>query len=161
MDQYNANHSFQLKGSDVYLEKSSTALQGDAEIPSVISDRQDIYVRQDLSNVILQCRNYGCREKFTQASNHDTACRHHSQPPTFHDAKKGWGCCSSKMVYDWDDFEKIEPCKLGRHCAAKPKEKPKAVAAPPPAPVGKSIQDFNKSNPQAATALTSVIKPKA
>ncbi len=32
----------------------------------------------------------------------------------FHDTKKGWTCCN-KVVYDWDEFQKLPTCAVGRH----------------------------------------------
>ncbi|OQR86374.1 hypothetical protein ACHHYP_10608 [Achlya hypogyna] len=113
---------------------------------------------------LVQCKNFGCREKFVDSENHELACRYHKAPPTFHDTKKGWSCCSSKMVYDWDDFEKIEPCTVGFHSAvgnqapvvpAAPIALPTPVVAAPAAPL-KSIDDYNKANPDAATSVASI-----
>lgn len=123
---------------------------------------------------LLQCRNFGCTQKFEEAENSDTACRHHQAPPTFHDLKKGWQCCSTKMVYDWDEFERIEPCAVGRHSAVAPTaqfaQSPTVAAAegaaagavaPAPAPVAapvlKSIDDYNKTNPNAVTAVSAAV----
>lgn len=118
---------------------------------------------------LLQCKNFGCAQKFAEAENHESACRHHAQPPTFHDMKKGWSCCSSKMVYDWDDFEKIPACQVGRHSSAAPTaqfaKSPTVLAAEasgdgaaPPTPVLKSIDDYNKTNPSAVTAVSAAVE---
>ena len=32
----------------------------------------------------------------------------------FHDRKKFWTCCKAE-AYDWDDFEKLPPCAVGKH----------------------------------------------
>lgn len=125
---------------------------------------------------LLQCKNFGCAMKFSEEDNNDQACRHHAQPPTFHDMKKGWSCCSSRMVYDWDDFEKIERCQVGRHSTVAPNaqfaKSPTVLAAEsaeassgagaspaptPAAPVLKSIDDYNKKNPNAVTAVSSAV----
>lgn len=122
---------------------------------------------------LLQCKNHGCQMKFLEEENHDQACRHHREPPMFHDMKKGWRCCSTKMVYDWDDFEKIEPCVVGRHSAVGPDAKfaasPTVAAAESaaaaaggagsaaPAPALKSIDDYNMKNPDAVTAVSAAI----
>ncbi|RLN58114.1 hypothetical protein BBJ28_00001352 [Nothophytophthora sp. Chile5] len=121
---------------------------------------------------LLQCKNHGCQQKFLETENHDQACRHHSQPPMFHDMKKGWQCCSTKMVYDWDDFEKIEPCVVGRHSAVGPNEQfaasPTVAAAesaasaagssvPAAPPSLKSIDDYNEKNPNAVTAVSAAV----
>lgn len=128
---------------------------------------------------LLQCKNFGCAKKFSEEENHDAACHHHAQPPTFHDMKKGWTCCSSKMVYDWDDFERIAPCQVGRHSTAPPNaqfaKSPTVLAAEgaeaaaaaaggavpaaaPSTPVLKSIDDYNKKNPNAVTAVSAAVE---
>ncbi|CAN0290182.1 unnamed protein product [Discosporangium mesarthrocarpum] len=55
----------------------------------------------------LRCRNFGCNQHYDEETNSDSACRHHTAPPIFHDTRKGWGCCE-KRVYDWDEFERLE-----------------------------------------------------
>ena len=128
----------------------------------------------DATKAYRQCKNHGCQKKFLDDENSDEACRYHSLPPLFHDMKKGWQCCSSKMVYDWDDFEKIEPCRVGRHSTVGPQEQfaasptvaaaenaaattsstEKTVAAPQAAAPLKSIDDYNQKNPNAVTAVS-------
>ena len=54
----------------------------------------------------LVCKRNGCRMKYCEEDNNDTICKHHPGKPMFHDLKKGWTCCN-KIVYDWDEFEKI------------------------------------------------------
>ncbi|CAM9654957.1 unnamed protein product [Choristocarpus tenellus] len=115
----------------------------------------------------LRCRNFGCNEYFDEGKNSDSACRHHTAPPIFHDTRKGWGCCK-KRVYDWDEFEQLVGCIVGRHDPTDPKDKlpptpPSAEeetkqAAPIPL---KSIDKFNQENPDAATAAGSVVKALA
>eukprot|EP01015_Nassula_variabilis_P022856 TRINITY_DN4226_c0_g1_i15.p3 TRINITY_DN4226_c0_g1~~TRINITY_DN4226_c0_g1_i15.p3 ORF type:complete len:111 (+),score=25.95 TRINITY_DN4226_c0_g1_i15:175-507(+) len=67
-----------------------------------------------MSEELKACKNAGCRKKFSDSENHDQACKHHTGKPMFHDLRKGWTCCN-KIVYDWDEFEKIEPCAVGSH----------------------------------------------
>lgn len=67
-----------------------------------------------MAEVQKPCRNPGCKKKYHETENHPEACRHHSGKPIFHDLKKGWTCCN-KIAYDWDEFEKIEPCAVGHH----------------------------------------------
>lgn len=114
----------------------------------------------------VQCKNHGCQKKFLIEENNDQACHHHRLPPLFHDMKKGWQCCSSKMVYDWDDFEKIEPCSIGSHSTVGPNARFAAsptvsaaasapgAAVPQPAAPLKSIDDYNQKNPNAVTAVS-------
>ena len=67
-----------------------------------------------MDSVKKKCKRGGCNKYYDDASNSQTACQFHSGKPIFHDIKKGWDCCG-KIVYDWDDFEKIEGCCVGMH----------------------------------------------
>eukprot|EP01010_Urceolus_cornutus_P000678 NODE_1194_length_1047_cov_213.666333_g916_i0.p1 GENE.NODE_1194_length_1047_cov_213.666333_g916_i0~~NODE_1194_length_1047_cov_213.666333_g916_i0.p1 ORF type:complete len:286 (+),score=35.94 NODE_1194_length_1047_cov_213.666333_g916_i0:58-915(+) len=84
----------------------------------------------------LQCKNFGCQKWFMEAENGDTACRHHSGAPVFHDLQKYWTCCSKKKAWDWDEFQAIEGCVEGPHSTvAKEVFKPApAVETPAPLP---------------------------
>jgi hypothetical protein len=117
----------------------------------------------------LLCKNYGCGKYFVESENGPDVCRHHVLPPLFHDCIKGWSCCKDRKAYDWDEFQKIEGCATGPHSTVDPKlmfarspnaPREGAAAAPDatPAPVLKSIADFNTSNPEAATAAASAAK---
>jgi len=72
-----------------------------------------------MAEVQKNCRNPGCKKKYLESENHDQACHYHPGKPIFHDLKKGWTCCN-KIAYDWDEFEKIEPCAVGRHSDVDP-----------------------------------------
>jgi hypothetical protein len=61
-----------------------------------------------------QCSRKGCLKKYADSENSDTACFYHDGKPMFHDVKKGWTCCNV-IVYDWDEFMKIQGCKVGSH----------------------------------------------
>eukprot|EP01017_Pseudomicrothorax_dubius_P049628 TRINITY_DN9253_c0_g1_i3.p1 TRINITY_DN9253_c0_g1~~TRINITY_DN9253_c0_g1_i3.p1 ORF type:complete len:110 (-),score=16.47 TRINITY_DN9253_c0_g1_i3:349-678(-) len=61
-----------------------------------------------------KCRRHGCKKTFVEIENSETSCRHHSGKPMFHDTKKGWTCCN-QVAYDWDEFEQLAPCSIGRH----------------------------------------------
>eukprot|EP00752_Nemacystus_decipiens_P003243 g3001.t1 len=108
----------------------------------------------------LRCRNFGCNQYYDEVNNSENACRFHTAPPIFHDTRKGWGCCE-KRVYDWDEFEQLQGCQVGRHSTVDPKDR--LPPSPPngeqvaakPAPVLKSIQNYNAENPTAATAAGS------
>ena len=41
----------------------------------------------------LRCKNFGCQCEFDETDNHEGACRHHVEPPIFHDTRKWWSCC--------------------------------------------------------------------
>lgn len=87
----------------------------------------------------------------------------------------------NRRVYDWDEFSKIEGCTVGPHCceqklqsfapsptvaainaavANAPVSTPAPVSAPVRAPVSvvRSIDEYNKQNPNAPTAVRSVEK---
>ena len=61
-----------------------------------------------------KCKRGGCNKYYDEATNNQTACQFHSGKPIFHDIKKGWDCCG-KIVYDWEEFEKLEGCCVGMH----------------------------------------------
>lgn len=61
-----------------------------------------------------KCTRNGCKKKYTDAENTPGACNYHPGKPIFHDLKKGWTCCN-KIVYDWDEFQKIPTCASGLH----------------------------------------------
>ncbi|TDH67757.1 hypothetical protein CCR75_002838 [Bremia lactucae] len=173
-----------LDAAELHLEKkNSTALFGDELLHTAVQKYDDLFLKAGASplkpvsapksvsvaNKYKQCKNHGCQKKFLNEENHDEACSYHRLPPLFHDMKKGWQCCSSKMVYDWDDFEKIEPCVVGCHSevgsneqfAASPTvaaadiaaKKSLGTAISQVAPL-KSIEDFNQKNPDAVTAVS-------
>ncbi|EDV92734.1 cysteine and histidine-rich domain-containing protein [Drosophila grimshawi] len=75
---------------------------------------------------MLQCYNRGCGQRFDPATNSDDSCRHHPGTPFFHDAYKGWSCCSKKSV-DFTEFLNIKGCTLAKHSNIKPVEPEKPV----------------------------------
>ena len=72
-----------------------------------------------MADVLKNCRNPGCKQKYSESDNHGQACRHHSGKPIFHDLKKGWTCCN-QICHDWDEFEKLQPCAVGSHTDTDP-----------------------------------------
>ncbi|KAK3273060.1 hypothetical protein CYMTET_18682 [Cymbomonas tetramitiformis] len=80
------------------------------EIPSEATELQVIL------DTVQTCGRQGCGEKFSERENHGSACRYHPGPPVFHERQKGWSCCNV-MVYDFDEFLRIPPCSVARHCA--------------------------------------------
>ena len=94
---------------------------------------------------------------------------------------KGAILLSNRRVYDWDEFSKIEGCTVGPHCceqklqsfapsptvaainaavANAPTPTPVSSSTPARAPVSvvRSIDEYNKQNPNAPTAVRSVEK---
>lgn len=122
----------------------------------------------------LRCKNYGCKATYLEEENNDQACKHHIKPPMFHDTVKGWTCCKERRALDWEEFERIEGCALGRHSQVDPQllyaaspSNPTgggslqagggSVPAPPLAAV-KSISSYNEANPLAKTAAQGAAK---
>ncbi len=57
------------------------------------------------SKMEVSCYNRGCGKKFNPRDNppDSTACTFHPGAPYFHDAYKGWSCCSKKCT-DFTEF---------------------------------------------------------
>jgi hypothetical protein len=189
LDGYNSkNPEHILQTSEVHLETAAVEgvkIYSDAKIDGVLEDRGDYFIIKGVhispasstssANVAtkdpnsLRCKNYGCNAFFLESENHDTACTHHIAPPFFHDTAKGWQCCREKKAYDWDDFQAIKGCTVGRHSTVEQQkifqESPTIAAAASAsssdsssqtssAPL-RSIADYNSRNPTAATAASS------
>lgn len=116
-----------------------------------------------------RCKNYGCNMYFTEEENHDMACKHHTGPPIFHDTMKCWSCCTDRKAFDFESFQEIKGCCVGRHSLLEPH----VIIAPSPtasfrqgqsasteqsaAPL-KSIEQYNSTNPTAVTAASAALK---
>jgi cysteine/histidine-rich domain-containing protein 1 len=77
-------------------------------------------------DVLLQCYNKGCGQKFSSSSNSDDSCCHHPGEPVFHDAYKGWSCCNKKCT-DFTEFLNIKGCTRSKHSNVKPPEPEKPI----------------------------------
>ncbi|XP_014212927.1 cysteine and histidine-rich domain-containing protein [Copidosoma floridanum] len=75
---------------------------------------------------LLICYNRGCGEKFDPNNNKEDACQHHPGNPVFHDAYKGWSCCSKKCT-DFTEFLSIKGCTRSHHSNVKPPEPQKPI----------------------------------
>lgn len=185
-DNYNkTNPDFAVDKDAVHvINNSQEQIYSDANIGTVMEDRYDYYIKPgvyvtppaaeksaDEDTVFkLRCKNFGCNKFFTEEENSDTACRHHVAPPIFHDRIKGWTCCKDKKAYDWEEFQAIEGCTVGRHSTVATGQKvfadsPTITACneaekrnPGQGPTLKSIDDYNKQNPEASTAAASAVK---
>lgn len=69
----------------------------------------------------LMCYNKGCGKRFDPDDNPGDACTFHPGVPVFHDALKGWSCCTRRTT-DFSDFLSIEGCSRGVHNREKPAE---------------------------------------
>ena len=63
---------------------------------------------------LKKCRRLGCGKEYYEKDNVEGSCHYHDGKPMFHDTKKGWTCCN-QVAYDWDEFQKLKPCKVGKH----------------------------------------------
>ena len=63
----------------------------------------------------LRCKNFGCQCEYDEESNREGACRHHMEPPVFHDTRKWWSCCEDVKVFEFDELLCIPGCVLGKH----------------------------------------------
>ncbi|XP_066597950.1 cysteine and histidine-rich domain-containing protein morgana [Prorops nasuta] len=70
---------------------------------------------------LLNCYNRGCGKKFDPADNKSDDCIHHPGQPVFHDAYKGWSCCSKRCT-DFTEFLNIKGCARSYHTNEKPPE---------------------------------------
>ncbi len=41
-------------------------------------------------------------------------------PPIFHETAKWWSCCPEKKAFDWEAFQAVPGCKVGKHSTEKP-----------------------------------------
>lgn len=181
-----------LLTAELHLQSSESKdkIYSDALVITSLGDHSDyllkrgVYKKLDTTAVAeastesgvpqVKCKNYGCQKMFIEEFNSDAACHHHTGPPIFHDTMKCWSCCRDRKAYDFESFQLIAPCAVGRHSTIDPKiaisESPRTMgstvfegsneAAPSSAPL-KSIADYNSSNPNAATAAASAVKTVA
>lgn len=110
---------------DVMMRCGGVFLKPQEKIASCVSDYNDIFVLHKVPEKAaethegeLRCTNFGCNQYYTEEDNTDDACQHHSKGPVFHDLEKYWGCCSGKKAFDWESFQKIPTCCVGRHSTA-------------------------------------------
>ena len=70
---------------------------------------------------LKKCRRLGCGKEYYEKDNVEGSCHYHDGKPMFHDTKKGWTCCN-QVAYDWDEFQKLQPCKVGKHSDVPPEK---------------------------------------
>jgi len=61
------------------------------------------------------CIRPGCGKKYDPEDNVEGCCKYHAGKPVFHDRYKYWSCCPDKKSQDWDDFNAVERCAVGKH----------------------------------------------
>ena len=77
----------------------------------------------------LRCKNFGCQAEYSEADNCDGSCRHHAEPPVFHDTRKWWGCCDDIKVFEFDELLCIPGCQVGKHSNQLPAVEVERLAA--------------------------------
>lgn len=101
-------------------------------------------------NLLVKCKNYGCQKMFDEDENSNTACEHHSGPPIFHDTMKCWSCCKDNKAFDFENFQLIKGCTVGRHSTVDP-----AVSLAP-SPNAQDDTVFSGAGAAAEPALKSI-----
>jgi len=90
-----------------------------ASVPNTVAEEEE----EDLDAIVpsgATCRHNGCQTTFSSDEENrigdgpGTLCTYHSGLPVFHEGSKGYFCCK-RRVLEFDEFLKIEGCKLGRH----------------------------------------------
>lgn len=88
---------------------------------------------------MLQCYNKGCGKTFDQDENGPEVCQHHPGQPKFHDAYKGWTCCTKKST-DFSEFLSFPGCTKSPHSNVKPVEPVKEKSMEPEMPVAQLVE---------------------
>lgn len=95
-------------------------------------------------SLIKRCRHNCCGSEYKEEENTETSCTYHPGVPQFHDALKGWTCCS-KRVRDFSEFLSIPGCTSGKHDDTEPiktePEKPKIPIPEQSFPQNSNTQD--------------------
>ena len=177
---YNNKNEMQLNIDEVHLvTDDNIKIYSDSTVSSSLSDHCDynikhgIYIKgKAIDNINhdndgkIRCKNYGCNQYYLEADNNDTSCHHHTGPPIFHDTMKCWSCCKDiKKAYDFDEFQKIKGCAIGKHSNI---SQSVAISASPnaidttvfnqPTQTLKSIEEDNLANPNQVTAASAAMK---
>lgn len=144
------------------------------KVGAVLDDLGDYYIkngvhlREHRTEIVdkdaIRCKNYGCNQFYKEGENHESACCHHTGPPVFHDTAKYWSCCTDRKAYDFESFQQIKGCAVGRHSnvaqavtiSASPNAVDRSESASS-APL-KSISEFNTANPTAVSAASAATK---
>jgi len=146
------------------------ALASDDVVIDTIPDRSDVFILHGPSRTkaeieeearklaeekrlererTVPCTNFGCKRRIPRGGPYPE-CQHHVAPPVFHETAKFWSCCPQKKAYDWDEFQSIPGCKMGRCSETKSDEKQFLggcdLREKNNGPQLKSIDDFNKGD---------------
>lgn len=172
-----------LDADNIHLEtQEGVKICSNHIVDQALEDHVDyfIHIGQHLAEVakeevidpnMVRCKNYGCNQYYLEEDNAEGSCVHHTGPPIFHDTMKCWSCCQERKAFDFESFQLIAGCSTGKHSSVS-----KSISiAPSPnatAPAGegasgdsavltaplKSISDYNKANPEAASSEAAAAK---
>ncbi len=104
---------------------------------------------------LLQCYNKGCGKTYDPNNNGPESCLHHPGVPNFHDAYKGWTCCTQKST-DFSVFLSFLGCTKSPHSNEKPVEPVKQKSVEPEIPVAEQLE---KHKPPEMTPRPSTDEP--
>ncbi|CAG9573250.1 conserved hypothetical protein [Leishmania major strain Friedlin] len=117
-----AKRDVDVAADEVVMQCSGLVIRLRDSIGSCVSDYNDIVILHKIPEKVegthegeLKCTNFGCNEYYKEEENTDNSCHYHSKGPVFHDLEKHWGCCEGKKAFDWESFEQIPKCCVGRH----------------------------------------------
>jgi len=88
---------------------------------------------------LIQCYNKGCGKTYDPNNNGPDVCSHHPGEPKFHDAYKGWTCCTKKST-DFSEFLSFPGCTKSSHSNEKPVVPIKAKSPEPEMPVAELVE---------------------
>lgn len=115
-----------LRVEDFEIKCGGLTLQCGDVIGKYIREYNELYIfqKKKREDVVIpeghiRCTNFGCGIFFDPNDNKDKTCHYHSKGPVFHDLAKYWACCPQKKGYDWEQFQKIPTCQVGKHCAVR------------------------------------------
>lgn len=122
-----------LNAEDAEMKIGGVLLKTRDTVSSCVREYNDIIVLHrkaaepmDLHEGEELCTNFGCGKYFKEEENADGSCNCHTKPPVFHDLEKFWGCCPDMKAVEFDAFQAIPSCHVGRHSTAnKPFAMPK------------------------------------
>jgi len=171
--QYNAkNPDHALDPEKMQLQnKNDVVLPSSGKVSDHISEYNDLFIvhkpevvvtKVDRPEGSVQCKNLGCNTWYVEEMNSDTACHYHSGAPVFHDLAKFWSCCEGTKAMDWEEFQAIPACCVGRHCNESKVElfKPSSMPMPTAQPLTEAeIREAEAAAAPAAPAPVVEDKP--
>ncbi|KAH9601272.1 CHORD domain [Trypanosoma melophagium] len=145
---------------EISLWNGNVELKPSDIVETRVHEYNDVHIRHVAKSVqqlqhpgSVPCTNYGCGKYFLPEENNDTACKHHAEPPIFHDIEKYWRCCPTRRVRDWDDFNAIPPCCTGPHST---ENRQVSFTSAPTVNVPLSQEQLKATEAAASAAWTSV-----